>query len=91
MNHWHKGKIVQLDKIEKKNFVQKDVKAEYLSQRYIGYEQGYNETSIRISVGKDSSLFFSNENTIEGSIYIYPEQVKHLIGILKRHFPKETK
>jgi hypothetical protein len=80
MNHWHKGKMVTLDKVEK--HIHEDSKLEFKSKRYEGDENGYSENSIHISLGKDRSICFAGDN--DGAfIYLYPEQVKHLRKILR--------
>lgn len=81
MEHWHKGKIVTLEKVKAKKQLYEDSKAEYVSHRYEGDKHGFNETNITIYVGRSGSLSFANDG--EGFIYLYPEQVKHLRKILR--------
>ncbi len=82
MEHWHKGKIVTLDEIKKKNFTHRDSKAEFISSRYEGTDSGYSESEIKICVGENDSISFSGNG--DGQfIYLYPEQVKHIRTILR--------
>lgn len=82
MNQWHKGKLIGLSRSEIKDQVHKGSKAEFISYRYSGNDRGYGETSIRISLGKDRSISFSDELG-DGFVYLHPEQAKHLKRILE--------
>ena len=83
MNNWFIGKILNLMRVEEKDHTHKDSKAEFISYRYQGDGIGYGGSTIKIALGKDGSVSFSDENSDSGFVYLYPEQVRHLKRILE--------
>lgn len=82
MEQWFRGKILKPDRVGEKDQTYKDSKAEFISYRYRGDSKGYGDTVIKIALGKDGSISFSDEHSDSGFVYLYPEQVKHLKRIL---------
>jgi len=83
MNHWHIGKIVELKKEDIKD---KD-EIFYIIKYYHGDTAGYHSNDIRIRISKNKGISLSEING-EGFIFLYPEQVKHLIKILTKGMRK---
>ena len=48
----------------------------------------YKSNEIKISMMKDYALSLSNEGG-EGFIYLYPEQVAHLLAFIEQHMYRE--
>ena len=89
MDHWYKGKIVELTPIPKEKHRRKDSVLEYNSYWYKGDEKGTHDHGIDIYIGPDGHIFFSEE-TGDSHLYLYPEQVEHLRTILKELDKHET-
>jgi hypothetical protein len=52
-------------------------------QKNVSEDHIYKSNEIRIVAKDDGAIFFSDENS-DNFIYLYPEQVKHLMTFMKR-------
>lgn len=75
---WIRGKKIRLKKMP----LGDEDRFRYLSSRYIGDRNGYNEHDIEIRTTNDGAMIFSNADG-DGIVYFYPEQVCHIRKILE--------